>query len=492
MKRILCVCIVCLLLLPLISVGAQDDDNLFYVLGDTVEDFSLTTVDGDTVTLSGLLEQYKAVLLNFWFVDCGPSRYEFRFLQKAAELFGDDIAVLAVDPYDDESAIADFRDALGLSLMLACDTAGLTDRMVDYGFPTTALIDRNGALCFAECGAQTSTDAFVRLLTPYILPDYSEPLLLSSIPSVVVPEAPDSVTLNEALNVKGGSLNFFCLEEYWPWKVSEDGSYIVSANAGTDDSIAYVETLVETQPGDAISFRVRTSSEEGYDFFALMIDRRIVKTYSGENGWQTCAVAFDEPGRHTVSFTYSKNDMDAAGGDCAALDDVAILHGRDARRALSRNPSYPLALAGMETSLRFTGEGVREIVFDDPTGAVAAFYGAEAFYIIPDGDTDVYIQLGEDCDPSAAFIRSIEGDLHSLSHCEQDEAGFLYAAPQPNPDLGWNALMLFPALYDSYGYCTRVFLYFDSEESVNAFCRTQIPDLATGLPVEGVTWRYAE
>ena len=91
--------------------------------------------------------------------------------------------------------------------------------------------------------------------------------------------------------------------------------------------------------------------------------------------------------------------------------------------------------------------------------------------------------------PEAYRIQGSESEI-LLEAC--DEAGFLYAAPQPNPDLGWNALMLFPALYDSYGYCTRVFLYFDSEESVNAFCRTQIPDLATGLPVEGVTWRYAE
>ncbi|MBQ9299280.1 MAG: TlpA family protein disulfide reductase [Clostridia bacterium] len=491
MKRILCVWMIFLLALCLLCVGtAQYND--YYTLGDTVEDFTLTTPDGERLSLSGLLREHKAVLLNFWFSSCGPSRYEFPALQAAYELYDGDVEVLAVTPYDDDETILQYQKAMGLTFPMAFDSAGITDWFVDYGFPTNVLIDRNGVVCYIECGAQTSSDAFGRLLIPFVQEEYSEPLLLSSVPSIILPDAPDNSALSAALNVEGGTLSFYCPQNAWPWTVSENGRYIVASNTGFNNTVSQVETLLYAGAGDVLSFRFRTSTEEGSDLFAVMDNYEIVKAFSGENDWSVYALPIQTDGLHTITFEYIKNDVNASGRDEVFLDDVALLQGEAAVQALAANPSYPLTLEGMQVSLEFLSENAREIVIDDPSGMVNAYFHAEGYYVVPEETPDIRISIGKDCDPDAAFIRDLRGTTKTLSHCRYDENGFYFSSTEVGSQLGWDALLLVPSVTDAYGQYSRIFLYFESGEAVDAFCRDQVPDLFSGDPVSGITWHYLE
>ena len=490
MKRMLCVLMTFLLLCSSLAISAQADG--LYHLGDTVEDFTLTDSDGQTISLSGLLADHRAVLIIFWFAGCGPCRYTFPILQSAYETYGTDVAVLAVTPYDSDREIRRYKAAQELTFPMARDTAGITDRFVDYGFPTSVLIDRAGVLCYAECGAQTNAEAVNQLLTLYIGEEYSGPLLLGAIPEPVTRMRPESVSLDEALNVPGGALSFTCGGGDWPWIVGTDGSCAMAANMGVNSSTAWVETAVTAQAGDVLSFRCRTSCEEGYDALIVQVDGRTVKALSGENDWRSCAVAFEEAGDHTVAFLYSKNELYAAGEDTAALDDVCLLTGDEAREALAQLPQYPLTLEGQNGDMAFMDMDARQIVIDDPEGVVEAYYGADAYYILPADRRMMLIRLGDGCDPDSAFLRDINGYVHCLSHCDVGEEGFLFYAPAPNEVLGWNALILNPSLEDAYGEHASICMYFESEEAVDAFCLWQVIDPATGEPVENVTWDYKE
>ena len=42
----------------------------FYQIGDLVYDFSVNTSDGDTFKLSEAIEEYDAVMINFWYRTC--------------------------------------------------------------------------------------------------------------------------------------------------------------------------------------------------------------------------------------------------------------------------------------------------------------------------------------------------------------------------------------------------------------------------------------
>ncbi|MBQ9196937.1 MAG: TlpA family protein disulfide reductase [Clostridia bacterium] len=491
MKRILCVWMILLLLWPFSSAMAQDR-TVYYRLGDTVEDFSLTTVDGEEITLSGLLQEHDAILLNFWFSNCGPSRYEFLFLEKAYELLNGSVEVIAVTPYDDEETILLFRDALDISFPMAYDSAGLTDRFVDYGFPTSVLIDRNGVVCYLECGAQTSSDDFVRLMTLYVLEDYTEPLLLSTIPTLELPETPDGEALNAALNVPGGALAFSCDENAWPWTLSEDGSYLIAANSGSNSSVALVETTFYAGAGDALAFRFRSSTEEGLDLFAILLDGEIAKVFSGENDWTDYALPISADGYHSVAFEYIKNETDAGGEDTVGLDSVALLSGSDAARALDVNPVYPLTLMGMDTSLTFSEGSARRIEFEDPQNLISSFFRLDDCFILNEAQPLARVELGDECDPDAAYIRDLRGNARTLSHCVCDSSGFYFNIPAPEDTLGWNTLMIIPSITDAYGLYTRIYIYFDSEESADSFCQEQVPQLVDVDFPDAVSWHYAE
>ena len=54
-------------------------------LGDVMFDFTVTASDGKEYTLSELLKEKDAVVLNFWYLNCAPCRMEFPYLQEAYE-----------------------------------------------------------------------------------------------------------------------------------------------------------------------------------------------------------------------------------------------------------------------------------------------------------------------------------------------------------------------------------------------------------------------
>ena len=132
-----------------------------YRLGDTIADFSVSTPDGETLSLQALLQKYRAVVLNFWFKDCTWCDYEFPYLETAWQQLSSDVAVLALSPYDDAQTIADYQTSKGLTFPMAMDTAGLSTQFGVGSYPTTIVIDRYGVYCLREEGAQPSAQAFI-------------------------------------------------------------------------------------------------------------------------------------------------------------------------------------------------------------------------------------------------------------------------------------------------------------------------------------------
>lgn len=88
----------------------------------------------------------KPIVLNFWATWCGPCRSEMPALQNAAQRYGERVAFVGVDQGEDEQAIRDFADQLGITFPLAVDKeqavgAGLYNVK---GLPTTYFIDSEG------------------------------------------------------------------------------------------------------------------------------------------------------------------------------------------------------------------------------------------------------------------------------------------------------------------------------------------------------------
>lgn len=163
-----------IVLVPGVMTDA-DMDSVKYSLGDAVLDFTVTTPDGTDYTLSQLLQGKKAVVLNFWFLNCGPCRMEFPYLQEAYEQLGDDIAVLALNPNDgDNEQVAAFQADNGYTFPMAkCDERW--SKMMQIGaYPTTVVIDRYGNICLIHENMVTQTQTFLDMFSYFISDDYEQ------------------------------------------------------------------------------------------------------------------------------------------------------------------------------------------------------------------------------------------------------------------------------------------------------------------------------
>ena len=120
-----------------------------------VPDFTVHTIDGEGLTLSTLLEEKDAVLLNVFATWCPPCQMEFPLLEAAHQAYGDRLAVIAVsaEPRDTDDVLDAFRNEFGLSFPVAnIEGSGILDFLTVTAFPTTLLIDKNMNVGFSQMG----------------------------------------------------------------------------------------------------------------------------------------------------------------------------------------------------------------------------------------------------------------------------------------------------------------------------------------------------
>ena len=153
MKKL--VSLIALLLAMLLCLGSVAvAESTFYQLGDKMDDFTVTTYDGRTVTLSEVLKEKEAVLINFWATWCGPCRQEFPFMEEAYQQYADKVEIIAlsVETTDTNDVLANFVAEMGMTFNVAQDTIGLSTRFDFQGIPTSIIVDRFGNICFQESG----------------------------------------------------------------------------------------------------------------------------------------------------------------------------------------------------------------------------------------------------------------------------------------------------------------------------------------------------
>lgn len=146
-----------------------------YKLGDYMGDYTVNDVDGNSYTFSELLESKKAIVLNFWFINCGPCQMEFPYLQTAYNSYSDDVAVIAINPVGDKaSKIQKYAEQNNLTIpMVEGDIAWQTVFNLE-GYPTTVVIDRYGSVAFIHMGAVTEDGVFEKIFEFFTADGYKK------------------------------------------------------------------------------------------------------------------------------------------------------------------------------------------------------------------------------------------------------------------------------------------------------------------------------
>lgn len=166
----------------ILSVGQMSDEDmqtLTYHLGDLVMDFSVTAADGNVYTLSELLKEKKAVILNFWYLDCQPCLQEFPFLQEAYGEYSDRIEVLAMNPIDKLEDIAAFQKENGYTFPMAAVDQAWINMMKLTAFPTTVCIDRYGNIMLIHTGSIDKAQTFKDVFNYFCADEYEQDIIKS-------------------------------------------------------------------------------------------------------------------------------------------------------------------------------------------------------------------------------------------------------------------------------------------------------------------------
>ena len=134
------------------TLAVIEDDEPFYA-----PDFTLSSIDGETVTLSDLQGQW--VLLNFWATWCKPCVAEMPALQSIADNYADqNLVVMGVNVREDQDLVQTFLAENNITYRILMTPRGEAEDQVllDYttsALPQTLIIAPNGEVqwrAFAE------------------------------------------------------------------------------------------------------------------------------------------------------------------------------------------------------------------------------------------------------------------------------------------------------------------------------------------------------
>ena len=336
-------------LLPAPDTGLA---GVTYTLGSVMHDFTVTNTEGEKITLSKLLEEKKAVLLNFWYTECSWCLTEFPLMQSAYEKYKDDLAIIALDPpainNDTFVDIIQFKSNYGLTFDVALDNLSLFSAFNVSGYPTSVMIDRYGVVTFIEPGAITSERAFDEIFKFFTAENYTQKLVVDKDdiipkekPNVQMPSSQEISNVFDKGNIDGieyipyrDSASAEEKEYAWPFVIDQvelDGEVhdvIKTSNAKKEGSFAQIIFNVSLKAGEVLAFDYFSSTEKGADILYVVVDEKDIYSISGHNekGWETCyAFVAEEDGTYEVGMVYSKDSDTNYGDDTVYLKDLRIV-----------------------------------------------------------------------------------------------------------------------------------------------------------------------
>lgn len=107
-------------------------------------DFTLQTLEGKNVNLSGLLKGKKGVVLDFWATWCPYCVREIPHLEEYYQSNKKDVAVVGINLRESPERIAAFAKKMGMSYTVALDKDASVAGLYNVrGIPTVVAIDKN-------------------------------------------------------------------------------------------------------------------------------------------------------------------------------------------------------------------------------------------------------------------------------------------------------------------------------------------------------------
>lgn len=133
----------------------------FFVTGRKPSSFTARDLSGNKYKLKDL--EGKVVVLNFWFINCGPCRKEIPELNKIVEEYKDssNIVFLAV-ALDDQDEVKTFTEKIPFNYQLIPNGRYIAQNYGINIYPTHAILDKEGKVLFHTSGFGPATTMWLR------------------------------------------------------------------------------------------------------------------------------------------------------------------------------------------------------------------------------------------------------------------------------------------------------------------------------------------
>ncbi len=315
-------------------------------LGDVMYDFTVTSADGETITLSEVLKTKKMVMLNFWYTTCSWCLTEFPIMEELYQEYKDDIEIIALNPLEDNLAVKPFQEQQRLSFPMAACPSSWANTFGIQGYPTSVFIDQYGVVCIIESGAITSKRPFISTFDHFISDSYKQKLCVNGVadlvsqivPNVTMPESDEigAIVNNGDITVTYRPETEDENAEYiWPFVIGNklDRDCIYASNIGIDDSYAILYADVTLKAGQAFGFDYLASSERFSDVLYVIVNDEDVYQISGaseDEKWQTCyPCVAEQDGTYEIALCFLKDTDTAEGDDTVYLSNFRVIEEKD-------------------------------------------------------------------------------------------------------------------------------------------------------------------
>lgn len=160
--------------------------SFVYQVGDVVHNFVLSGKGDDAVTVADALEEYGCIVLNFWYIGCGPCKAEFPYIQSAYTQYADKVGFFALNGNSAESDadIEAFMSQNNYTFSTGRADNGILSCFGISAFPTTIVIDRFGVICLIEVGSVPEEAPFVNAFEYFTSENYTETKFFDSLHDV--------------------------------------------------------------------------------------------------------------------------------------------------------------------------------------------------------------------------------------------------------------------------------------------------------------------
>ena len=325
MKRFFAALLAALMVFSLVTIPAVAE-------GEVV--FEVPTVNaqpGDTVsipvTLTGSNFECHAMNMNV--------QYDAEALTLNSATEGDAISGATMKVLDTESELGKVK----LGLLYAYDGMTASGTLFTMNFTVNENATGNAALTinvvtFANmpAGSTTATPiAYIANNGAVVVGQPETPVPATDTPAPETPVPGEEMTLDEALNVQGGTLHFENDADY-PFVVEND--YVKSSNQGQRNTQPGVTTTVNLTASKLLSFNYKVSSEANWDYVFVSIDGTVVAPtdadskyiLSGDRAAEWLNYTYIVPeGEHTVTIGYRKDSSGDRLDDTAWLDEIQFM-----------------------------------------------------------------------------------------------------------------------------------------------------------------------